>query len=71
MPQNEINSIVTTTSGVVGGLFKALSPHITIAAITFQSTCEVVFYAAVSALVGYGVKIGIDKVKKLLKNRGK
>jgi hypothetical protein len=71
MPQNEINSIVTTTSGILGGLFKALSPHITITAITFQSTCEVVFYAAISALVGYGVKIGIDKAKKLFKRKGK
>lgn len=60
MPQNQINSIVATTSGLCGGLGKALTAHLVLTNITFQGIIEVSFYAAISALAGYGAKKGID-----------
>lgn len=62
MPQNHINSFVAATSGLCGGLGKALTAHLVITNITFQGIIEVAFYAAISALVGYGVKKGIDSL---------
>jgi len=65
MSQNSQNSIITTTSGILGGVGKAfLSNQLTIASISIQATLEVAFYAAISALVGYIVKLGIDKLKR-------
>jgi len=64
MPQNQFNSIIATTSAVCGGVGKALSAHMVLLNISFQGITEVAIYAAVSALVGYGVKKGIDKVVK-------
>ena len=69
MPQNPLNSIVATTSGLCGGLGKALSAHLVLTNITFNGTLEVVFYAAISALVGYGVKKGIDSLVIYFKKR--
>lgn len=60
MAQNNINAFVSTTSGVCGGIGKAVTGNILLNAITFQSLLEVSVYAAVSALVGYGVKLCID-----------
>lgn len=65
MPENHINSVVATTSGLCGGLGKALTAHLVLANITFQGIIEVAFYAAISALVGYGVKVSIDKLREL------
>jgi hypothetical protein len=65
MPDNQINSVVATTSGLCGGLGKALTAHLVLDNITFQGILEVAFYAAISALVGYGVKVSIDKLRKL------
>jgi hypothetical protein len=62
MPENHLNSVVATTSGLCGGLGKALTAHLVITNITFQGIIEVAFYAAISALVGYGVKKGIDNL---------
>jgi hypothetical protein len=62
MPENHLNSVVATTSGLCGGLGKALTAHLVITNITFQGIIEVSFYAAISALVGYGVKKGIDNL---------
>jgi hypothetical protein len=65
MSQNSQNSLITTTSGILGGVGKIfLSNQLTIASISLQATLEVAFYAAVSAIVGYAVKIGIDKLKR-------
>lgn len=41
MSQNEINSIVTTSSGMFGGLGKAFSAHLVLAHITFQGALDV------------------------------
>ncbi len=70
MPQNHLNSIITTTSGVCGGLSKALTSHLILYNITLQGIIEVAFYAAISALVGYGVKKSIDHFSKFF-NRNK
>ena len=65
MSQNSQNSIITTTSGLLGGVGKVLfSNNIIIADISWKGTLEVAFYAAVSAIVGYAVKLGIDKLKR-------
>jgi hypothetical protein len=50
--QNQVNSIVTTTSGIFGGLGKVLFANIFLAAITIQTLLEVSFFTSVSALVG-------------------
>jgi len=64
MSQNETNSIVSTASGMAGGMGKALSLNPLFATISMQAILEVALYAAVSALVGYGVKIMIDFIRK-------
>jgi hypothetical protein len=71
MSQNQNNSFIVTASGVFGGVGKALTAHFVLVNITFQGIFEVAFYAAISALVGYGVKVGIDKVKKLSSHKRK
>lgn len=65
MTQNEQNSIVTTASGVFGGVGKAVSAHLT--GVSLDGMLEVAIYAAISAVVGYAVKLGIDKLKKVFK----
>jgi hypothetical protein len=68
MSQNSQNSIVTTTAGIFGGVGKLfLSSPLIINNINFESTLEVAFYAAVSAIVGYAVKVGIDKLKNYIR----
>lgn len=65
--QFQINSIVATTSGICGGVGKAISAKLILANITFTGTVDVAFYAAISAMVGYGVKKTIDKVLVIIK----
>jgi hypothetical protein len=62
MPQSQINSLIATVSGIFGGLGKALTANFILISVTFQGILQVSFYAAISALVGYGVKAGIDKL---------
>ncbi len=64
MLPNQNSSLITTTCGLCGGLGKAVLMHHPLSSITFQGTCEVFFYAVISALAGYGVKIGMDKLRK-------
>lgn len=71
MAQNQINSVVATTSGICGGVGKAISANLILLNITLQSVLEVAVYAAVSALVGYGVKKGIDWLVNYFKKRKK
>ena len=71
MPQNQLNSVVATTSGLFGGLSKALTTHLFFTNITFQGIVEVAIYAAISAMVGYGVKKAIDSLVNLFKTRKK
>jgi hypothetical protein len=47
MPQNQLNSVVAITSGLFGGLSKALTAHLFFTNITFQGIVEVAIYAAI------------------------
>jgi hypothetical protein len=69
MAQNQVNSIVATTSGIFGGLSKAILLKVVITAISLQTIFEVAVYASVSAIVGYGIKLIIDLVSKLFKSK--
>jgi len=65
MSHNSQNSIITTTSGILGGVGKVLfSNQLTIASINLDATIDVAFYAAISAIAGYVVKLGIDSLKR-------
>ncbi|MCX6257984.1 MAG: hypothetical protein NTW49_08845 [Bacteroidia bacterium] len=64
MLKKEINLLVTTGSGIFGGLAKAFSSNMIITEITLAHIGEVALYAAVSAIVGYGLKMAIDHVYK-------
>jgi hypothetical protein len=68
-PQIHINSLIATTSGICGGVGKAISAKLILANITFTGMIDVAFYAAISAMVGYGVKKAIDKVVFHLKRQ--
>ena len=74
MSQNQLTSFITTVSGFTGGMTRALIGRVTLTAITLHALVEVVIYAGTSALVGYGVKLCIDGIKKLYarykKNKG-
>ena len=48
MAQNQVNSIVTTTSGIFGGLGKVLSTNIFLAAITIQTLLEVAVFKSIT-----------------------
>jgi hypothetical protein len=63
MSQNIQNSIVSTASGIFGGVGKALLSQHTLASITLRGVADVAVYAAISALVGYGVKMFVDYLK--------
>ena len=54
--------IVTTGSGIFGGMIKVLSSGM-LHGITLSKTIEVAYYAAISAIVGYGIKLTIDHIK--------
>jgi hypothetical protein len=54
---------VTTVSGMIGGIVKAVSVKPVMMAITFGSLANVMVYAAASAGVGYVVKKVLDKLK--------
>jgi len=68
-PQFQINSLIATTSGICGGVGKAISAKLILANITFSGMIDVAFYAAISAMVGYGVKKVIDKAVFHLKRQ--
>jgi hypothetical protein len=65
MPFHQIsNSVVATSSGMIGGLTKAYTSGFQLCSINVSQIIEVSFYAAISALVGYGVKLGVDTLRK-------
>jgi len=72
MPFSSFNSIIATSSGMIGGVTKAVSSGFTYSDFAVPQIAEVSFYAAVSAIVGYLVKLSIDqlikKIKKLNNN---
>lgn len=56
-------TLFTVTSGVIGGISKALMSGFTMIRISMESLFEVAIYAFVSATVGYGVKFFYDKLR--------
>jgi ribosomal protein L17 len=62
MSQEAHTAIVTTISGVIGGITKAVSAKPLLLAITFGGLSTVVIYASASAAAGYLVKKILDKV---------
>lgn len=69
MQSNLSLSIATTTSGMIGGVSKAVSEQLTIASISTQGIIDVAFYAVISATVGYFVKIAFDSAMRKLKSK--
>lgn len=65
------NSIVATSSGIIGGVFKALSSGFAICTISFSHIIDVAVYAAISALVGYMVKLAVDTIRRKTSNNQK
>ena len=65
MSQNHFTSLITTLSGLCGGMTRALAGRITATVVTLNSLIEVALYAGTSALVGYAVKLAIDGIKRL------
>ena len=62
MPNNEHGlSIATTASGLFGGLFKAAADHASATTVSVAGALDVAIYALVSASVGYGVKLTLDR----------
>jgi hypothetical protein len=53
--------MVTTGSGIFGGMIKVFSSGM-LPGITLSKTIEVAYYAAISAIVGYGIKLTIDHI---------
>ena len=60
--QSQYTSLFTTISGLIGGLGKAITYKPMLASITFSGLSTVATYAALSAMVGYVVKYGMDRV---------
>lgn len=63
------NSIITTSTATVGGLTKAFILGFTQPTITWPQLIEVSIYAAISATIGYSIKMGFDYLKAKLRQR--
>ena len=69
MAQSHYTSLVTTLSGLVGGLGKAITYKPILASISLTGVATVAAYAAVSATVGYMVKCGMDHLSADMRHR--
>lgn len=66
------DSMITTTSATVGGLSKAFILGFAQPTITFPQVLEVSIYAAISATIGYTIKLAFDEIKaKIRRNKTK
>jgi len=66
------DSMITTSSATVGGLTKAFILGFAQPTITFPQILEVSIYAAISASIGYVIKIVFDLIKsKLIQSKTK
>lgn len=63
------NSIITTSTATVGGLTKAFILGFAQPTITWPQLIEVSIYAAISATIGYSIKMGFDYLKVKLRQR--
>ncbi len=61
--------MITTTSATVGGLTKAFVLGFAQPTITFPQILEVSIYAAISATIGYAIKMVFDVLKTKFKRR--
>lgn len=62
MNQPQDTGAFTTVLGMIGGVMKAITVKPELMAISFGTLTNVMVYAAVSAGVGYVVKIILDKL---------
>ena len=69
MPQHQVSTLIVTTSAICGGMSQVVTSPYPLTAITFGNVSEVALYAAISALVGYGVKMGIDRIKRMIRGK--
>lgn len=69
MQNNYGLSIVATTSGLLGGISRALTEQISVSSISLSGVVDVSFYAVVSATVGYCVKVVLDGAYKRFKSK--
>lgn len=63
------NSIITTSTATVGGLTKAFILGFAQPTITWPQLIEVSIYAAISATIGYSIKMLFDYLKVKLRQR--
>ena len=63
------DTMITTSSATVGGLAKAFVLGFAQPTITFPQILEVSIYAAISATIGYSVKLMFDLLKEKIQNR--
>jgi len=63
------NSVFTVLSATVGGLTKAFTIGFVPASITLTQINEVAIYAAISATIGYTLKLFFDWIKLIVKRR--
>lgn len=61
--------MITTSSATVGGLTKAFVLGFAQPTITLPQILEVSIYAAISATIGYSVKMMFDLLKESIHNR--
>ena len=70
MPLQSIhNSIITTSSGVIGGVAKAINSGFILCHISLPQVIDVAFYAALSAFIGYSIKLGFDELRSFIKRK--
>ena len=62
------DTMITTSSATVGGLAKAFILGFAQPTITFPQILEVSIYAAISATIGYSVKLMFDLLKDKIQN---
>ena len=62
------NTYFITISGLFGGMTKAISSGIILSSITLPHILEIAFYAAISAVIGYVVKLSIDNLRQFIIN---
>ena len=67
--QSLSNSVVTTSSGIIGGVAKAVNSGFTMCSISIPHVLDVAFYAAISAIIGYSIKLGFDEIRNTIKKR--
>jgi hypothetical protein len=67
--QSLSNSVITTSSGIIGGVTKAVNAGFTLCSISLPHVLDVAFYAAVSAIIGYSIKLCFDEIRQTIKKR--